>query len=253
MCGTLSINIFTHLILVTRLLDPLVKIHQAASKGAIPSDILKLVDSRFNLVVSGIDRIERASKIAYPIAYVEPSIISSKAAGSYGYGLLYARTIPLIADKKLRVVIQICAPLVAYGLKGTIHAILAHEFLHYLELVRRISSMDIVSDEVTGNLFESVYADESRLIEPRAVFDDRNILLHITKRFPEGFRDYRLEDKVENLWLKRQLPRTNITLDTNTLKLSAESISGIRFDSKLLARIDNILKRSKRVRSRKSY
>lgn len=226
---------------------------KASAEGAIAPDIAKLVESRFELVVSGIDRIERASKIAYPIAYVDPSILLSGSSGSYGYGILYARTIPLVADKQLRVVIQICAPLVAYGLKGTIHAILAHEFLHYLELVRRISSMDIVSDEVSGNLFESVYADETRLIEPRAVFDDRNILSHITKRFPEGFRDYKLEDKVNKLWLERGLPRTNITLDTNTLKMSAESISGIRFDSKLLARLKDIVERSKKVRSRKRY
>ena len=37
-----------------------------------------------------------------------------------------------------QVVIQISAPLIAYGLKGTIHAILAHEFLHFLELIRKI-------------------------------------------------------------------------------------------------------------------
>lgn len=226
---------------------------KAASEGPIPSDIFELVNSRFNLVISGIDRIEKTSGIAYPIAYVEPSILLSDAASSYGHAILYARTIPLVADRQLRVVIQICAPLVAYGLKGTIHAILAHEFLHYLELVRRISNMDIVSDEVSGNLFESAYADETRLVEPRAVFDDRNILSHITKRFPEGFRDHRLEDKVSKLWLERGLPRTNITLDTNTLKLSASSISEIHFDSKLLAKISKIVERSKKIHSRKRY
>lgn len=234
-------------------MDPLVKMRKAFSEGAMGSDIFKLVDSRFELVVSGIDRIEKASGIEYPIAYVEPSILFSGAASPYGQAILYARTIPLVADRQLRVVIQICAPLVAYGLKGTIHAILAHEFLHYLELVRRISSMDIVSDEVSGNLFESVYADEARLVEPRAVFNDRNILAHITKRFPEGFRDHRLEDKVSKLWIGRGLARTNITLDTNTLKLSAESISGIRFDPALLEKIGAIVERSKKVRARKRY
>ena len=74
---------------------------------------------------------------------------------------MFARTIPLISENQLQVVIQISAPLVAYGLKGTIHAILAHEFLHYLDLIRKVSKMEILSDEISGNLFENVYADNT--------------------------------------------------------------------------------------------
>ena len=212
-------------------MDPLARLREAASGGTVPKDVAELAESRFDRVVSGIDRIEGATGIAYPVAYVEPSIVIAGTRDSYGYGILYARTVPLVVENSLRVVIQVCAPLVAYGLKGTIHAILAHEFLHYLELVRRISTMDIVSDEVSGSLFEGAYSDSARLFEPRAVFRDRNILAHITKRFPEGFHDMRLEEKVTRLWIKRGLPRTGVELDSNTLRLSAESISRIRFDS----------------------
>ena len=70
-----------------------------------------------------------------------------------------------MVDDKFQVVIQISAPLIAYGLRGTIHAILAHEFLHFIELIRKISKMDLLSDEISGNLFENVYADETRLFE----------------------------------------------------------------------------------------
>jgi hypothetical protein len=45
------------------------------------------------------------------------------------------------------VVVQITAPLISYGLKGTIHAILAHEFMHYLELVSRVVNMKVISDQ----------------------------------------------------------------------------------------------------------
>ena len=96
---------------------------------------------------AGINRIEKASGIRYPVAYVEPSIVlSSPSSNSYEFGILFARTIPIAFEDQFRVVIQITAPLVAYGLKGTIHAILAHEFLHYLELMRKISKMDLLSD-----------------------------------------------------------------------------------------------------------
>ena len=121
----------------------------AHSKGIIPDDMYELVVKRFPIVVAGINRIEKASGIRYPVAYVEPSlVISSPNPNSYEYGILFARTIPVLFDEKFQVVIQISAPLIAYGLKGTIHAILAHEFLHFIELIRKISKMDLLSIDV---------------------------------------------------------------------------------------------------------
>jgi len=235
-------------------LDPLIRVKEARQKGIINDKVFSLIKERFPIVVSGINRIEKASGIDYPVAYVEPSIIlTSSHEGSYEYGILYARTIPLILENKLQVVIQISAPLVAYGLKGTIHAILAHEFLHYIELSRKFSKMDILSDEITGNLFESTYADETRLFDPRAVFDDRTLLLHITKKFPAGFRDYKLEDKVMKFWIGKNLPQTNISLDRNIVKLSAEDISKIKFEHTILKKIEELEQKSSKLRKKKYY
>ena len=188
------------------------------------------------------------------MAYVEPSaVVSSQNPNSYEFGILFARTIPVLVEDKFQVVIQISAPLIAYGLKGTIHAILAHEFLHYLELVRKISKMDLLSDEITGNLFESVYADETRLFDSRAVFKDRTLLDHITKRFPSGFRDYKLEDKVIKYWIEKNFPQTNVSLDTNTIKLSMESLSKIKMDPKFLKKIGELELKSRKIRKKKLY
>jgi len=235
-------------------LNPLVKVNQAHQKLIIPDKEYSLIKERFPITVAGINRIEKASGINFPIAYVEPSIIfSSHEIPSYQYGILFARTIPLIFDDKLQIVIQITAPLVAYGLKGTIHAILAHEFLHYLELIRKFSKMEILSDEITGNLFESVYADKTRLFEPRAVFKDKTLLLHITKKFPAGFRDYKLEDKVIKNWIEKDLPKSNIALDANIVKLSVESLSKIKLGTKLLRYIEKIEEKSKKIKKKKLY
>ncbi len=227
---------------------------EAHLKGLIPDDVYDLIVKRFPITVDGINRIEKASGIRYPTAYVEPSIvISSHSSNSYEFGILFARTIPIFFDDKFHVVIQISAPLVAYGLKGTIHAILAHEFLHFLELVRKISKMDLLSDEITGNLFESVYADETRLFEPKVVFKDRTLLDHITKRFPAGFRDHKLEDKVIQFWLEKNLPKINISLDANTVKLSAESLSKIKFDPTFLHKIEQLEQKSAKIHKKKLY
>ena len=234
-------------------MDPLIRIKDAHQSGLIPTDIFDLIVKRFPLAVEGINRIEKASGIRFPVAYVEPSLVVSSIQNAYDFGILFARTIPITFEEKFQVVIQITAPLIAYGLKGTIHAILAHEFLHYLELVRKISKMDLLSDEISGNLFENVFADETRLIEPRVVFKDRTLLDHITKRFPSGFRDYKLEDKVMKFWLDRDLPKINVALDSNTVKLSIESLSKIRLDHNFIQRIDDLEKKSSKLRKKKLY
>jgi hypothetical protein len=226
----------------------------AHSKGIIPDDVYDLILERFPITVAGINRIEKASGIRYPVAYVEPSlVISSPNPNSYEYGVLFARTIPIVFEEKFQVVIQISAPLVAYGLKGTIHAILAHEFLHFLELIRKISKMELLSDEISGNLFENVYSDETRLFEPRVVFKDRTLLNHITKRFPTGFRDFKLEEKAIKFWADKNLPKSNISLDTNTVKLSMDSLSKIKLDPTFISKIEKLEEKSSKIYKKRLY
>ncbi|SMH70303.1 hypothetical protein [Candidatus Nitrosotalea okcheonensis] len=235
-------------------MDPLLRVHDAHKNGLIPDQVHALIIKRFRVALSGIQRIEKASGINFPLAYVEPSaVVSHPSVGSFDYGILFARTIPVVSNDKLNIIIQITAPLVAYGLKGTIHAILAHEFLHYLELMRKISKMDIVSDELSGNLFESSYSDSTRLSEPKAVFDDKTLLLHITKKFPEGFRDYKLEDKVMKLWIEKNLPTTNITMDTNIAKIPASVIANTTIDPIFLHKLDQIEQKTFRLQKKKLY
>ena len=228
--------------------------HEAHKNGLLPDKVHSLIVDRFGVTLAGIDRIEKASGINFPLAYIDPSIVTSHPnTGSFDYGILFARTIPVISNNKLEIIIQITAPLVAFGLKGTIHAILAHEFLHYLELVRRISKMDIVSDEISSNLFESVYSDSTRLFEPRAVFNDKTLLLHITKKFPEGFRDYKLEDKVLKLWIQKKLPTINIALDTNIIKIPVDVLANTKIDPILLQKIERVEEKVSRLRKKKLY
>lgn len=236
------------------MLDPLIRLKDAHTKRIIPDDVYDLTVKRFSIAVAGINRIEKASGIRYPVAYVEPSlVVSSHDLNSYQYGILFARTIPVMFDEKFQVVIQISAPLIAYGLKGTIHAILAHEFLHFLELIRKISKMELLSDEISGSLFENIYSDETRLFEPRIVFKDRTLLNHITKKFPAGFRDYKLEDKVMKFWSNRNLPKSNISLDTNTVKLSAELLSKIKISSSFISKIEQLEQKSSKIRKNRLY
>jgi hypothetical protein len=113
--------------------------------------------------------------------------------------------------------------------------------------------MEVISDEVTSNLFENVYADSTRLFEARAVFDDKTLLTHITKKFPTGFKDYKLEDKTEKLWVAKNLPVTKVALDENTVKLSAESLAKINLDPIILTKIKEYEERESKLRKKKIY
>ena len=234
-------------------MEQLQRVYKAFISNLIPKNVFELINNRFSLVLEGIARIEKASGIKFPISYVEPSIIVSSGTNSFDYGILFARTIPIFSNNSGNVIIQISAPLVAFGLKGTIHAILAHEFLHYLELMSRISKMNIISDEISGNLFENIYSDYTRLFEPQSVFDDKTLLQHITKRFPSGFRDYKLENKVIELWIEKNLPTSKITLDSNNVKLTASSISKLKMDSVLIKKLEQIQIKNSRIRKKKIY
>ena len=233
-------------------MDPLFKVKDAHETGIIPTKTFELIKKRFNLILTGIERIEKASNLNFPIAYVDPSVVVSKSK-SFQYGILFARTIPFEYKNKIDVMIQISAPLVAYGLKGTVHAILAHEFLHYLELVSRMSNMEILSDQISGNLFENVFTDNTKLFKPQAVFTDKTLISHITKRFPLGFHDYKLESKTEQFWIKKNLPVTNITLDSNTIKISSNSLSKVKIEHKLLQRLEQIKEKNSKTRKKKYY
>jgi hypothetical protein len=78
-------------------------------------------------------------------------------------------------------------------------------------------------------------------------------LNHITKKFPAGFRDFKLEDKVMKFWADRNLPKSNISLDANTVKLSAESISKIKLDPLFITKIEQLEEKSSKIQKKQLY
>ncbi len=223
--------------------NSLQKVEDSLNSGHLPKKIYDLILQRYEIVSKGIKRIENAARLKYPYHYIEPNlVISTSQVESSQFGVFFARTIPVVSDnRRLNVVIQITAPLIAFGLLGTIHAILAHEFMHYLNLVSRIMRMGIISDSISGTLFEERYEDSSRLMEARSVFKlDRTLVDHIAKKFPEGFSDIRLEGKVVNEWMNKGLPTIKVTIDSNIVKLPIELMANLEVDEQVKKRIMEI-------------
>ena len=220
--------------------DPLRMIEDARRSAQISEKIYQRIADRFHIVMDGINRIEHASGLKYPHYYVLPELVLVSSSVEYDeVGIFFARTIPTIGfNNRLNVVIQITAPLVAYGLIGTVHAILAHEFLHYLELVRRIIKMNLVSDEISSSLFEEKYSDDDRLMNAKVVFSsDPTLIRHISKRFNDGFRDPTLEKVAINEWIDKGLPVTKVRIDCNIIKIPFESIVSLEVDDDVKEKI----------------
>jgi hypothetical protein len=220
--------------------DSLQKVKDALNSGQLPKKTYDLILDRYEIVTNGIRRIENAARLKYPYYYVEPNLVISMSQVEFSqFGIFFARTIPVVNEQRqLNIVIQLTAPLIAFGLRGSIHAILAHEFIHYLNLVSRIMRMEIISDSISGTLFEERYEDLSRLMEPRSVFKpDRTLIDHIANKFPEGFSDVRLESKVVTEWMNRGLPTINVAIDSNIIKLPIELMANLEVDERLKQRI----------------
>ena len=73
------------------------------------------------------------------------------------------------------------------------------------------------------------------------------------KKFPAGFRDYKLEDKVIKYWIEENLPTTKIMLDTNTTKLSTDLISKMKLNPKLISKIESFELKGSRLRKKILY
>ena len=225
--------------------DPLYKVKSANFDHKISNHLYNLIIKRFSIVKEGIKHIERITNIKFPFFYIEPNLIVSYSQIEFSeYGILYARTIPIVdIEGKLDIVVQITAALIAYGQESSIFAILGHEFLHYLHFLSKITRMEIVSDDRIDSIYQAIYEDMTPLLDANIVFgNDNTFLRNIIEKFEYGFQDISLQKKVIQQWIKEDLPITKLTLKDNNIKIPIKSIINFSINSDLkekLAILDN--------------
>lgn len=189
-----------------------------------------------------VSRVEDASGLRFPEYYIEP--ILPVYFDDSGIAVYYARTIPYIGPSGLDIVIQVSAAMLKYGSKSSIEAILAHEFLHYLDLVRRISKFDIVSDEVRGSVFETLYSDLEKVIKPEHVYSDKKMVKNLKKKFVNGFDDEKLKEKTFSDWINKGRPIVRLPPEENMVRIPVNMIFASKFDPILLLKIREIEKKA---------
>jgi hypothetical protein len=220
-------------------LDPFVLIDQSVEQGKLKAAVAKKVRDRSRFLSAAVARVEKASGLAYPPYYIEPSMPLATSSVEFGsVGALYARVIPAKFEGRLSIIVQFTAPLIVYGLKGTVEAVVAHEFTHYVDLVRRFSRMQLTSDERVGTLFESGYADEERVVDPSQIFtDDKKLAALVKKKFRGGLSDEKLNEKVAKSWVEKGLPTKRVSPEENVVNIGVDIIAKTRFDPKVIAKI----------------
>lgn len=224
-------------------MDPLYKVKEATERGIIKESLARRIKRRMKYVEEGIKRVEKASSLSYPPYYIEPYLTLAATSLEIGqFGIMYARVVPRILGSKIKIFIELSAPLVLYARKTTLHAVLGHEFLHYVELVRKLTSFDVLSEEQAHTLFESSYADMGRLIEPKLIFDDKALIRLINKRFPDGLVDEKLDAKVMKMWVEKNMPTKQISPEENIVRIPIHVILATKFDEKLRMKLDGISK-----------
>ena len=227
-------------------MDPLILLDQAVAQGKVPLAMARRVRKRMGYLVGAVQRVERASSLQYPPYYIEPVLPVARNQAEYGeMGVLFARVVPTTATGSLSILIQFTAALVAFGTKSTIEAVAAHEFTHYVDLVRRLSGTDVLSDERSATLYESSYADEERLVPPRLLFAEKSLSALVSRKFKGGLSDPALNKKVSDMWMGKSLPIRWVNPEENVVRLGIEHVASARFDPRVVARVQEIQKKMK--------
>lgn len=222
-------------------MDPLILLDQAVAQEKVPRAFAKKVRLRMRYVQGAVQRVERASGLRYPPYYIEPTLPVSKGGGEYGQmGVLFARVVPTTATGGLIILVQFTAALVAFGTKGTIEAVAAHEFTHYVDLVRRLSTTNVTSDEKATTLYEASYADEGRTVPPKLLFSEKALVGLVTKKFKPQLSDMALNKKVGDAWIAKNLPIRWVGPEENVVRLGMGVVASAKFDPAVLSKVAQI-------------
>jgi hypothetical protein len=200
----------------------------------INSKLKKSLFSKLKNIAEGASVVEKASGFAYPPYYVEPILtVVESYDNTGGLGVLYARTRPVETGGVVIILVELSAPLVLFGTKSFLKLVMAHEMLHYIELVRSFTKMDIASQITSSSIFEESFVDTARTIDPAKIYSDKKLAALLKKRERTGFTDEKLNEKCRVKWIEKGLPTTRIPVGRNQANVSVESIIRTKFDPRL--------------------
>jgi hypothetical protein len=143
-------------------------------------------------------------------------------------------------NDRLHLLIEFTAPLVLYASKKTMLAVAAHEFTHYLELIRRFTELPI-SAPSASTMFEATYRDMEESMPAQKIFGRfKSLSTLIDAKFEDGFADEALNQKTIKNWYENKLPVIVVHPDDNSARIPLEAVLNADFDNAALARIKEL-------------
>ena len=202
----------------------------------------KRITSRLILVENAISQIEATTGMSYPEFYIEPVLTLSVSPDDCDeIGILYARTVPLELQGMVRIVVQLSAAFVLCATKSTLRLVLAHEFLHYVELVKEFNMGGVLSETSPEYLYEESYHDSERAFDPQIVFaKEQKLAKDLAKKFQRGIADERLNEKCRTSWIEKGMPTAKIFLAENQTRIPMEALANTTFDPDVVQFLSNL-------------
>lgn len=211
-------------------MDPLIKVTRT---DKLDKKVKKSIDEKMKNLLGCIGEVEKMSGVKYPQYYVEPTLTVTQSNDNMGgWGVLYARTIPVEINGRVEILVEVSAPLLLCATKLTLRLVLAHELLHYLELVRNFSKLDLVSNITSSSMYEERYSDYSRALDPSKIFSNKRLVANLKSKTSAGLDDEKLNEKCRTKWIEKGLPIVKIALGENQVRVSMEAILRSTFDPK---------------------
>lgn len=237
----LLVSILVSFLIMQPKVDPLARVRDAAATGKIPSAIMKKLEDKSEGLSEAVSKVEKASGLAYPPYYIQPVLILVKSSLEVGEtGVYYARNVPVALNNRLHLLVEFTAPLVLYASKKTLQGVVAHEFTHYLELVRRFADQPFSSATAT-TMFEATYKDMEEAMPAYKIFGRHKSLIRMVETmFENGFNDATLNDKTVRNWFEKKLPYVVVRPDENFVRMPVEAIVNAEFDPAVLRKIREI-------------
>ncbi|MEM3186590.1 MAG: hypothetical protein QXQ39_07935 [Conexivisphaerales archaeon] len=221
-------------------IDKLGKVRESVREGKLREDIARQIESRLPLLEEAISRIKAASKLNYPPYYIMPLLIIVKSEVEYTTGIYYARNVAAVVNGRLNLLIEFTAPLLLYASRETLQAVAAHEFTHYLELIRRFTTA-LVTSPSPSTIFEATYKDMQEAFPPAKIFGKyRSLVTLIEKKFPSGFVDEPLNKRTIKNWLDMKLPYAVVRPDDNAVSIPVQAIANANLDPVAVEKIKSL-------------
>ena len=111
--------------------------------------------------------------------------------------------------------------------------------MHYVELIRRFSRLDITR-EISTTITESLYIDQEELYDAKKLFNDEKLIKIVEKKFRNGLSDNKLNKTTIKNWIEKKMPQRTIRPEQNIVRIPISTIMNSKFDPKILSKLDKL-------------